>query len=297
MKNDKNNIFINQVAIVGPGLIGASIGLALKQKKVVGKIIGIDKNKKNLEDAKKNGSIDFGFNKIDEKIANSDLFFLCTPVSQIEECIKKLLPFLKNDSIITDVGSVKDIFSERLYSDIKKVSDFIPGHPIAGTEFSGAKNATNDLFKNKWCIITPKNSPKKNISKIKKVWEIIGMQVSLMTAREHDKIMSITSHLPHLIAFTIVGTAINHDKKNGKSLLNFSAGGFRDFTRIASSDPEMWRDIFLNNKGNVLSTLNKFIKDLKKFKDLINYNKSDEIYDFIKKAKSVRKKIIDLKQN
>jgi len=293
----KNNIFIKQITIVGPGLIGASIGLALKQKKIVGKVIGIDKNKKNLDDAIKKGCIDIGLSKINEKIADSDLFFLCTPVSQIEECIKKLLPFLKKGSIVTDVGSVKNIFSKKIFSDIRKVSDFIPGHPIAGTEFSGAKNATKGLFENKWCIITPENNPRKNVSKLKKVWETLGMRVSLMTAKEHDKIMSITSHLPHLIAFTIVGTAINHNNKVGKSLLNFSAGGFRDFTRIASSDAEMWRDIFLNNKNNVLDTLDEFINDLKKFRDLIDCNRSEDIYNFIKKAKTVRKKIIDLKQN
>ena len=292
----KNNIFIKQISIVGPGLIGASIGLALKQKKIVGKVIGIDKNKKNLDDAIKKGCIDIGLSKINKKIADSDLFFLCTPVSQIEECIKKLLPFLKKGSIVTDVGSVKNIFSKKIFSDIRKVSDFIPGHPIAGTEFSGAKNATKGLFENKWCIITPENNPRKNVSKLKKVWETLGMRVSIMTAKEHDRIMSITSHLPHLIAFTIVGTAINNNKGR-KSLLNFSAGGFRDFTRIASSDAEMWRDIFLNNKNNVLDTLDEFINDLKNFRDLIDYNRSEDIYNFIKKAKAVRKKIIDLKQS
>ncbi|MDC3090761.1 prephenate dehydrogenase/arogenate dehydrogenase family protein [Rickettsiales bacterium] len=297
MTNNRNSIFIEEVTIIGPGLIGASIGLALKQKKIVGKIIGIDKNKKNLHDAIKNGSIDIGLSEINEAISNSDLFFLCTPVSQIQPCIKKLIPFLKKDSIVTDVGSVKNIFPKKLFSELKKVSDFIPGHPIAGTEFSGAKNAIKDLFDNKWCIITPENNTKKNILKIKKIWEKIGMNVSLMTPEEHDKVMSITSHLPHLIAFTIVGTAISYDNKEKSKLLNFSAGGFRDFTRIASSDPKMWRDIFLNNKDNILDTVDKFVKDLKKFRTLINNNKSNEIYNFIKKAKSVRKKIINLKQN
>lgn len=287
---------INEITIIGPGLIGASLGLAIKKKKIAKRIIGIDTNKSNLSYALKKGSIDLGFNKIDYRINNSDIFFLCTPVQSFIPIIESLIPFLKKDSIISDVGSVKSIFKKNTINKIKKKSDLVPGHPIAGTEFSGAKNSKSDLFLNKWCILTPEHCMPKNLKTIKKIWERIGMKVSVMSSSEHDKLMSLTSHLPHLIAFTIVGTAFKFNQKEKNRLLNFSAGGFRDFTRIAASDPTMWRDIFITNKNNILNTLKEFTKDLEAFRKLIEFEDEKEIFNFIKKTKFVRKKIVKLNQ-
>ena len=284
---------IKEITIIGPGLIGSSLGLALKKNKIAKKIIGIDKNKKNLFDALKNKSIDLGYQKIDDKISSSDIFFLCTPVGNFKNILLELEPFLKRGSIITDVGSVKNIFNNVISRRIKKIADIVPGHPIAGTEFSGAKNAKKELFRNKWCILTPE-SKKKSTMIIKNLWKDIGMKVSIMKADEHDKVMSITSHLPHLIAFTIVGSALNYSPKRKKQLLNFSAGGFKDFTRIASSDPKMWKDIFITNRKNIIRTVEVFIKNLNSFKKLIKEEDTLKIIDFIKESKKIRNDIVKL---
>ena len=286
---------ISEITIIGPGLIGSSLGLALKKKGISKKIVGIDKSKSNLQDAIKNKSIDEKRTKLDDRIGKSQIIFICTPVSQTDELVKKILPFISNNkTIITDVGSVKKCFSNKTLNLIKNKCSLVPGHPIAGTEFSGAKNAKSDLFKKKWCILTPISKRDNSFLIIKKIWEKIGMNVSTMTVDEHDKIMSITSHLPHLIAFTIVGTAFGIDLKKKKDLINFSAGGFKDFTRIGSSDPKMWTDIFLQNKKHLLKTLDNFLKDIDNFKGLIQDENISKIFLSLKRNKKIRKSIIQL---
>ena len=284
---------IKEITIIGPGLIGSSLGLAIKKNRIAKKIIGIDKNKKNLFDALENKSIDFGYQEIGNKISGSDIFFLCSPVGDFENILLELEPYIKKGAIVTDVGSVKNIFNNSVSRRIKKIVDIVPGHPIAGTEFSGAKNAKKELFINKWCILTPE-SKKKSTMIIKKLWENIGMKVSIMKADEHDKVMSITSHLPHLIAFTIVGSALNYSPKKKKQLLNFSAGGFKDFTRIASSDPKMWKDIFITNRKNIIKTVDIFINNLNSFKSLIEDENTLKIMKFINESKKIRKDIVKL---
>ena len=287
---------IEKITIIGPGLIGSSLGLALKKKNMVKKIVGIDKSSSNLKNAIKNGSIDIASNEIGEIISDSSIIFVCTPVSQIDKIIRKVIPFTNKGTIISDVGSVKNIFFKTTLNLIKKKCKFIPGHPIAGTEFSGAINADSDLFNNKWCILTPKNKKDPNVKIIENLWKRIGMKISIMTAEEHDQIMSVTSHLPHLIAFTIVGTAFNTSIKKKKDLLNFSAGGFRDFTRIGSSDPKMWSDIFLKNKRYLMKTLECFNDDLNKLRNLIVKADEQEIIKLLKKTKKIRKEILQVEK-
>ena len=287
---------IEKITIIGPGLIGSSLGLALKKNNMVKRIVGIDNSSSNLDNALKNGSIDLASNQIGETISNSSIIFICTPVSQINKIIRKVIPFTNKETIISDVGSVKNIFLKTTLNFIKKNCQFVPGHPIAGTEFSGAKNADSELFKNKWCILTPKNKKDSNVKIIGNLWERLGMKISIMTAEEHDKIMSVTSHLPHLIAFTIVGTAFNTSIKKKKDLLNFSAGGFRDFTRIGSSDPKMWSDIFLKNKRYLLKTLECFNDDLNKLRNLIVKADEQEIIKLLKKTKKIRKEILQVEK-
>ena len=284
---------IDEITIIGPGLIGSSLGLALKSKKIVKKIVGIDKSKNNLKDALNNNSIDESRNIIDQRVSKSEFIFICTPVSFIDEIVSKLVPFVSKKNFITDTGSVKNIFKKSTIKNISAISNFIPGHPIAGTENSGAKNAFNGLFEGKWCILTPIDKKDKNIKKLSALWKYIGMEIAIMPVDEHDKIMSITSHLPHLIAFTIVNTAFKIDKKKKKKeLINFSAGGFKDFTRIGSSDPKMWTDIFISNNKYLISTIDDFINDLKNFKGLIKKNNLDEIFDLLKQTKNIRKSIL-----
>ena len=286
---------INEITIVGPGLIGASLGLALKKKRISKKIVGIDKSKSNLNDALKNKSIDEQRTQFDSRIGKSQIIFICTPVSQIDPLVKKILPFISDKkTIITDVGSVKKCFSKTTLSLIKDKCNLVPGHPIAGTEFSGAKNAKFDLFIKKWCILTPLKKNDSSLNIIREIWQKIGMKVAIMSVDDHDKIMSITSHLPHLIAFTIVGTAFGIDLKKKKDLINFSAGGFKDFTRIGSSDPKMWTDIFIQNKKHLLKTLDNFLKDINDIRKLIENENIRSIFSSLKRNKKIRKSIIKL---
>ncbi len=282
-----------EITIIGPGLIGASLGLILKNKKIAKKIVGIDVSKKNIKDAIDNKSIDEGRLKIDEKIKRSDVIFICTPVSLIDSIANQIFPYLSNHSIVTDVGSVKNCFTKRTIKLYEKKSFLLPGHPIAGTEHSGAKSAKLNLFLNKWCILTPIKK-KKQVSIISNIWKRIGAKISIMSADQHDKIMSITSHLPHLIAFTIVGTAFKIDLKKKKELINFSAGGFRDFTRIGSSDPKMWVDIFIHNRKYLLKTLENFSSDIKILKNSIKNCNEKEIFNILKKNKGIRKSILKI---
>ncbi len=288
------DIKFNEITIVGPGLIGASLGLILKKKKIAKKIVGIDVSKKNLKDAIENKSIDEGRQNIDEKIRGSDVIFICTPVSLIDSIANQIFPYVSDHSIVTDVGSVKNCFAENTIKLYKKKSFLLPGHPIAGTEHSGAKSAKLSLFLNKWCILTPINKKKKQVSIISNMWKRIGAKISIMSADQHDKIMSITSHLPHLIAFTIVGTAFKIDLKKKKELINFSAGGFRDFTRIGSSDPKMWVDIFIHNRKYLLQTLKNFSSDIKILENSIKNCKEKEIFNILKKNKEIRKSIMKI---
>ena len=283
---------IDEITIIGPGLIGSSLGLALKSKNIVKKIVGIDKSNNNLKDALNNNSIDESRNIIDQRVSKSEFIFICTPVSFIDEIVSNLVPFVSKKNFITDTGSVKNIFKKSTIKNITAISNFIPGHPIAGTENSGAKNAFNGLFEGKWCILTPIDKKDKNIKKLSALWKYIGMEIAIMPVDEHDKIMSITSHLPHLIAFTIVNTAFKIDIKKKKELINFSAGGFKDFTRIGSSDPKMWTDIFISNNKYLISTIDDFINDLKNFKRLIKKNNLDGIFDLLKQTKNIRKSIL-----
>ena len=220
-------------------------------------------------------------------------------MSSINNILDNISPFMTKKNIITDTGSVKNIFKRATIKRINEVSNFLPGHPVAGTEHSGAKNALLNVFEGKWCILTPLNQNKSAKKVIANIWESLGMKIAIMTPDEHDKIMSITSHLPHLIAFTIVNTAFELDIKKKKELINFSAGGFRDFTRIGSSDSKMWSDIFMENKKHLINTLDNFIHDLQQFRELIKNNEKEKIFEILKRTKIIRKSIIkanDLKK-
>lgn len=282
----------NEITIIGPGLIGASLGLALKSKKICKKIVGIDKSQANLKDAIKIKAIDEGRNLVNNKIKKSSIIFICTPVSKINNLILEIAKHSTKNQIISDVGSVKDIFNAEILKLNNKKFSLVPGHPIAGTEYSGAANSKKNLFQNKWCILTPIKNKDKSTKLISKIWEDIGMKVAFMKMKEHDKIMSITSHLPHLIAFTIVGTAFNLDIKKKQALINFSAGGFKDFTRIGSSDPQMWTDIFFANKEYLNKTFNTFLKDIESFMQNLNSGNSEEIFMLLKRTKQIRKSIL-----
>ncbi len=263
----------NKLLIVGCGLIGSSILRGSINKKISKKIFIYEKSKKNISKIKKINSKVIILKKLDKKISDIDFVILSTPMSQYESIIPHLNKFLNKKCIITDVGSTKQNILNLKNKKLNKSLDWILSHPIAGSEVSGPEYGNKNLFLNKWCIIVSDKN-KKKIKKVIKFWKKLGSKVILMDPYEHDKICALTSHLPHLIAYNLIITAQDFQKKQKKNVIKFSAGGLRDFSRIAASNEIMWRDIFFNNKENMINTINMFIKNLKVFKK--NIKKSED---------------------
>ena len=288
----------SNILIVGCGLIGSSILRGSLSKKISKNIYVFEKSKKNISLIKKiDKKIKF-LNKIDYKVSNMDLIVLSTHMSQYKNLIKKLLRHISSKNLITDTGSTKRNIENLINKNKKLKKIFIPSHPIAGSEVSGPEFGDKNLFKDKWCIILKGNDKtKKNQKKIEKFWKKLGSKIIFMNSIDHDKIFSITSHLPHLIAYNLVKTAIDFQKKNKKSIIKYSAGGLRDFSRTAASNEIMWRDIFFENKDNIIDSINIFIRNLKKFKKLIKNQNNSNVLKILKNSKKIRKQIINLKQD
>ena len=288
----------SNILIVGCGLIGSSILRGSLSKKISKNIYVFEKSKKNISLIKKiDKKIKF-LNKIDYKVSNMDLIVLSTHMSQYKNLIKKLLRHISSKNLITDTGSTKRNIENLINKNKKLKKIFIPSHPIAGSEVSGPEFGDKNLFKDKWCIILKGNGKtKKNQKKIEKFWKKLGSKIIFMNSIDHDKIFSITSHLPHLIAYNLVKTAIDFQKKNKKSIIKYSAGGLRDFSRTAASNEIMWRDIFFENKDNIIDSINIFIRNLKNFKKLIKNQNNTNVLKILKNSKKIRKQIINLKQD
>ena len=288
----------SNILIVGCGLIGSSILRGSLSKKISKNIYVIEKSKKNISLIKKiDKKIKF-LNKVDHKVSNMDLIVLSTHMSQYNNLIKKLLRHISSKNLITDTGSTKRNIENLINKNKKLKKIFIPSHPIAGSEVSGPEFGDKNLFKDKWCIILKGNDKsKKNQKKIEKFWKKLGSKIIFMNSIDHDKIFSITSHLPHLIAYNLVKTAIDFQKKNKKSIIKYSAGGLRDFSRTAASNEIMWRDIFFENKDNIIDSIDIFIRNLKNFKKLIKNQNNTNVLKILKNSKKVRKQIINLKQD
>ena len=288
----------NNILIVGCGLIGSSILRGSISKKISKNIYVYEKSKKNVSFIKKiNKKIKF-LNKIDYKVSNMDLIVLSVHMSEYNNLLKKLKRFVSSKNLITDTGSTKRNIENLINKNLELKKIFIPSHPIAGSEVSGPEFGNKNLFKDKWCIILKNNNkPKKNLKKIEKFWKKLGSKIVFMNSIEHDKIFSMTSHLPHLIAYNLVKTAIDFQKKNKTNIIKYSAGGLRDFSRTASSNEIMWRDIFFENKDNIINSINIFISNLNNLKKLIKNQNNINILRILKNSKKVRKQIIDLKQD
>ena len=289
---------MKNILIIGCGLIGSSLLRAVHSRKVSNNIYIYEKSKKNILIIKK---LKIGckvINKLKNISINFDLVIFCTPMSQYSNFISKINKFITNKTIITDVGSTKELSSKKVKKQLKKNITWIPSHPIAGSEVSGAEYGDKNLFKNKWCVlIKEKNINKTHLSRLRLFWKKLGSKVITMNSKQHDIIFSITSHLPHLIAYNLVKTATDFEKGKKFNLIKFSAGGLRDFSRIAASNEVMWRDVFFSNQKNIISAINLFIKNLKAFKRDISVKNSNEIIKKLIDTKKVRKKIISLKQD
>ena len=291
-----NNTF-EKVCIVGLGLIGGSIGLAIKRSNISNQITGYARSNSTLERAIELGLVDSVKDNLKDAVNNSDLVILATPLSTFRELVEEMSPFLKKGCIITDTGSAKLTVIEDLKDILPNGVEFVPGHPIAGTEESGPDAGFAELFDNRWCILTPTEDNSSNaVDLVKGFWESIGSKVVIMDPMHHDKVLAITSHIPHLIAFNIVGTANNLANVTEKEVVKYSAGGFRDFTRIAASDPKMWSDIFTYNSDAVLEMLDLFSNDLAKLKAAVIKKDSDLLFSNFEKTREVRKNIIDAGQ-
>ena len=286
----------NNILIIGCGLIGSSILRASISKKIAKKFFVFEKSKKHIAQIKNINSRVKVINKLDQRIKEMDMVVLSTPMSEYEKIIPKLNKHLKSKCLITDVGSTKKNVLKIKSQKLKKPLNWIMSHPIAGSEVSGPKYGSKNLFLNKWCIIIRERN-KIDINKIIKFWNKIGSKVTIMNVTEHDKIFSITSHLPHLIAYNLIKTAQDFQKKDKKSLIKFSAGGLRDFSRIAASNEVMWRDIFFSNKKNMILAINVFLKNLKSFKTNIQNLENKKIIKKLIDSKKVRKQIVQLKQD
>ena len=289
---------MKNVLIIGCGLIGSSILRSIAQKKIAKKIFVYEKYKSNVLKIKKLKlpcEVTSDFKKI---IPTIDLIIFCTPLSEYEKIILKINKFLLPKTIITDVGSTKEKPIELIRRKLKKGIFWTSSHPIAGSEVSGPEHGVKDLFLNKWCIlIKERNTNKKHLEILSKFWKKIGSRVTVMDSKKHDAIFSMTSHLPHLIAYNLVKTATDFEKQKRYDLIKFSAGGLRDFSRIAASNEIMWRDIFFNNQKNISKVIDLFIKNLRSFQRDIKSKNNKSIIKKLINTKKVRKKIIKLKQD
>jgi len=285
-----------KILIIGCGLIGSSILRSSLNKKITKKIFVYEKSRENILKIKKINSKIIILKTLDSRISDIDFVILSTPMSQYAKVIPYLNKFLNSKSIITDVGSTKKNILKLKKKKLNKSLDWILSHPISGSEVSGPEYGTKNLFLNKWCIIVSDKN-KKKVKKVIRFWKKLGSKVILMDPVEHDKIFSLTSHLPHLIAYNLIKTAQDFQKKQRKNVIKFSAGGLRDFSRIAASNEIMWRDIFFNNKKNMINAINVFIKNLNSFKKNIQNLEDKKLIKKLINSKKVRKQIINLKQD
>tara|TARA_Y100000591_G_C21769865_1_gene664994 strand:- start:362 stop:1258 length:897 start_codon:yes stop_codon:yes gene_type:complete len=286
-----------KVLIIGCGLIGSSILRAIHSKKLSKKIFILEKSTKNISKIKRIKSNCKFIKSINKEVSDVDLVILCTPMSQYKNIIKKLNKILKENCLITDVGSTKKNIVKLKDKILNKKLNWISSHPIAGSEVSGPEYGNKNLFLNKWCvIIKEKKQNLKKIHLLNKFWRKVGSKVVLMNTENHDKIFSITSHLPHLIAYNLIKTAQDSQKIQRKNLIQYSAGGLRDFSRIAASNEIMWRDIFFNN-DNIIKAINLFSKNLNSFKKIIQNKNNKKLLSRLSNSKKVRTQIVQLKQD
>ena len=287
-----------KVCIIGCGLIGSSLARAIKKNNLAEKIVSSNRsdavNKKVIELK----IVDDSSSDTKKMADDSDLVVIATPLSSYENVISKIKNSLKNGVILTDVGSVKENMINLVEKSIPENISWIPSHPIAGTEESGPETGFSELFHNRWCILTPsKTAKEKDINLLQTFWEKVGSKVDIMKAKQHDYILSITSHMPHLIAYNIVNTSLNIQNEKESDIVKYSAGGLRDFTRIAASNPIMWRDVFIQNKKNTSKMIDKFIENLEELKKAIDSEDGKKLEQIFTKTKKIRKDIVEAGQD
>jgi cyclohexadieny/prephenate dehydrogenase len=287
-----------RVALVGVGLIGSSMAHGIRRAGLAGHVSGYAHTPEIVERARKIGIVDSMHDDLASCVKDADLVVLAAPVGAFADIAKAIAPHLKPGAIVSDTGSVKGVMFRDVAPHLPKGTHLIPAHPIAGTEQSGPEAGFPELFDGRWCILTPAaDADATAVEKLKAFWEKLGSQVEVMDAKHHDLVLAITSHLPHLIAYNIVGTANHLEQVTKGEVIKYSAGGFRDFTRIAASDPTMWRDVFLNNKEAVLEMLGRFSEDLTDLQRAIRYGDGDFLFDLFTRTRAIRRGVVDAGQD
>ena len=285
------------ILIIGCGMIGSSILRGAISQKLCKKAYVYEKNIKYQNQIKKINKKIILIKKLDKKIKDMDLVVISTPMSEYQKIIIKLNKNLNNKTLITDVGSTRGTVAKLIKEKLSKKLNWIMSHPISGSEASGPKFGSKNLFKNKWCILIKNKKNKLLEKKLSRFWKKLGSRILFMQEHEHDKVFAVTSHLPHLVAYNLIKTAQDFQKTHKKNIIKYSAGGLRDFSRIAASNEIMWRDVFFNNSKNISKIIDLFIRNLKNFKMDINKKRNSLLLDKLKKSKKVRQQILLLKQD
>ena len=294
----KGEPIFGTLAVVGIGNLGSSVARAVRKYGAVDRVVVADLSAEALARAKELKLADAYFEAPSKAVAEADIVVLCTPLGAFGAIAKAMAPHLKPGAIVTDVGSVKGAVVAAAGPHMPDTVAFVPGHPIAGTEKSGPDAGSSDLFVGRYWILTPdETTDRAAVARVTELWTRCGAIVEEMKAEYHDKVLAVTSHLPHLIAYTIVGTAFDLEGQEQQDVIRFSAGGFRDFTRIAGSSPIMWRDIFLNNREAVLEMLQRFSEDLSYLQRAIRWGEGDKLQDLFTRTREVRRGVIEAKQD
>jgi len=287
----------DRVALIGIGLIGSSLARVLRRDSPGTTIVACARRAETLEACTRLGIADEVTDDPTAAVRGADLVVLATPLSAYAEIAQRIAPALGKDTIVTDVGSCKAAVIRDLAPVKAAGIRIVPGHPVAGTEHSGPEAGFAEMFENRWCILTPEpDADPDAVAKVTRLWQLARMRVTTMPAEHHDRVLAVTSHLPHLIAYTIVGTAAALEDDLKSEVIAFSAGGFRDFTRIAASDPVMWRDIFIKNREAVLDILQRFSEDLTALQRAIRYGEADTLEKKFTETRAVRRSVIEAKQ-
>jgi cyclohexadieny/prephenate dehydrogenase len=288
---------MTEIAIIGLGLIGSSLARAARRFGLADRIVGHDASRDVMTRAQALGLCDAYAASPEEAVRGADLVIVCVPVGESGPVARTISPGLKDGAIVTDVGSVKTAVLRAMQPHIPANVHFIPGHPVAGTERSGPDAGFAELFTGRWCILTPpEGADEAAVARLSAFWEGCGSNVEIMSAEHHDLVLAITSHVPHLIAYNIVGTAADLETVTQSEVMKFSAGGFRDFTRIAASDPTMWRDVFLSNREAVIEMLGRFTEDLIALQRAIRWGDGDALFDLFTRTRAIRRGIIEAGQ-
>ena len=284
---------IERVAIIGLGLLGGSIGLAIREHAPEIETTGCDRDPDVRATAATRGLVGTVCETSEEAVRKADLVILCVPMGAMGEAAKAIAPAVRDEAIVSDVGSSKQGVAETLAAALPGHT-IIPAHPVAGTEQSGPDAGFASLFVNRWCILTPpEGADPEAVEALSNFWRGLGARIEVMDAEHHDLVLAVTSHIPHLIAFTIVGTASDLEDVTRSEVIKYSAGGFRDFTRIAASDPVMWRDVFLSNKNAVLEMLGRFTEDLTALQRAIRSGDGETLHDLFNRTRTIRRSIIE----